>query len=168
MAVIDLKKATITIQDADGSNSIEIKIGEGNLVYTEKRNMEYLKDKGSLDTVREGDEEPMDVRFEFQWEYIIGSTTTGDYPSVEDALKGIGAAQDWVSSSPDLCEPFAVDIKIVYDPTTGNANCTGAVETIILPDFRYENLEHDLRAGQISCTGMCNATQATVTQAAAS
>ena len=165
MAVIDLKKATITIEDG-GSESIEIKIGEGNLVYTEKQNIEYIKDKGALDTVREGDEEPMEVRFEFIWEYIIGSTSTGAFPSIEDAIKGIGAAQDWVSTSADLCEPFAVDLKIVYDPTTGApAGCTGDTETIILPDFRWESLEHDLRGSQISCSGQCNATAAVITRA---
>ena len=35
-------------------NSITIKIGEGNLTYSEKRPVEFKLDRGNLDTVREG------------------------------------------------------------------------------------------------------------------
>lgn len=166
MAVIDLKKATIKIKDG-GSEEIEINVGDGNVTYTEKRNYEYLKNKGALDTVREGDEEPMDVKFEFRWEYLSGSTSTGNYPSIEEALKGTGAAKDWASTSDDACEPYCVDIEIAYDPTSGApANCTGDTETITLRMFRCESFEHDLRAGTVSCTGKCNVTDAEVVRAA--
>jgi len=165
--VIDLKKTTISIQDGSGTPlSIEVSIGEGNLTYSEKRPIEYVKDKGVLDTARLGDEEPMDVRFEFRWDYLTGSTTTGLVPSVEDALKGVGAAQDWVSSSVDGCEPYAVDITIEFDPTTDNASCEGDTETITLRDFRWESLEHDAKAGTVSCSGRCNATTAEVVRTA--
>lgn len=167
-AQIDLKNATIRIKDGSGGttgepNMIEIKIGEGNLTYTERKEIEYTLDRGRLDEVREGDEVPMEVRFDFVWDYIKGSSTTGTdaVPTVEDALKKRGAAAAWISTDDDSCRPYAVDIEIDYEP-----NCPGQdKETIVLPDFRYEQLEHDLRNGTVSCDGRCNVKEAAVTRA---
>ena len=158
-ASIDLKYATISIKDGTTptANSIEVKIGEGNLTYTERREMIYTPDRGVLDDVREGDEQPMDVAFDFIWEYITALSGSGT-PTVEDALKKTGEASSWVSTDTDVCRPYAVDIEINYVP---NCQPTGNTEVITLPDFRWEELNHDLTAASISCTGKCNAVQAT-------
>lgn len=157
MAQIDLKKATIVLSDGgvgSAKKSLTIKVGEGNLTWTERREMEYTLDRGLIDEVRLGDETPMEVSFEFVWDYLKGVSPT---PSIYEAIKGAGLADDWVSTDPDTCRPFAVDITVTYDPECG----TGNVETITLPDFRYEELGPDLRNGTISCTGRCNATEPT-------
>jgi len=166
-AQIDLKNATLRIKDRAGTNqnSIEVTIGEGNLTYTERRNMDYTLDRGILDEVREGDEVPMDVSLDFVWEYITGGTATGAVPTVEDALKQINAAAAWVSTDSDACRPYAVDIEIEYAPTP--AAC-GDKEVILLEDFRYEELAHDLRAGTVAVSGRCNKKTATVTRSAQS
>lgn len=157
--VIDLKRTIIKIQDGAGTpNAIEVTIGEGNLTYDENRNVEYILDRGQLDEVRLGDEVPMDVSFDFIWEYIEGNTTTsGNLPTVEDALKKINNAASWTSTDSDQCRPYAVDIIIQHIPECDN----GDQEFTTLPDFRQDTLSHDMRAGSISCTGRCNATQAT-------
>ncbi len=142
--------------------SITVKIGTGTLTYDEKRNMEYTLDRGTLDEVREGDEVPMDVKFDFVWDYIVGGLGDDDPPSVEDALKQLNAAEEWVSSDADTCRPYAVDLVIEYVPT-----CDGDTETITLEDYRWESLAHDLKAGTISSTGKCNHKIATVVRAAA-
>jgi hypothetical protein len=144
-AVVD--EAVITF---DG-RALEVKVGEGNLTYDEKRTMEYTLDRGNLDTVREGDQVPMDVKFDFIWEFLTASS--GDDPTIEDVLKHRGEAADWVSSSSDACEPFAVDIEVEHIPPCGGEE----VEAIRLPDFRQESLAHDLRAGTVAATGKCNA-----------
>ena len=59
-AQIDLKHCTIRISDGAGAY-IDVKIGEGNLSYTERRTIEYTLNRGLLDEVREGDQVPMDV-----------------------------------------------------------------------------------------------------------
>ena len=163
-AQIDLKDATIKIKDGTPGtpNELEIKIGEGNLTYTERRNMEYTLDRGILDEVREGDEVPIEVRTDFIWDYLRGSSPT---PSVEEAIKNIGLASAWVSTDSDACRPYAVDLEITYAPTPYNC---GDQEVITLPDFRYEQLDHDLRAGTVSMSGQCNVTQATVVRSAQS
>jgi hypothetical protein len=144
------------------AEEIEVKIGEGNLTYTENRNIDYILDRGNLDDVREGDQAPMDVSFDFQWEYIVGVSASST-PSIEEALKGTGEAADWVSVDSDACRPYAVDIEITYAPVPSTC---GDQEVITLADYRYETLEHDLREGTISSTGRCNVTKATAVRSA--
>ncbi len=137
---------------------IDIKIGEGNLKYTENKDYNYMLDRGDLDTVREGDEKPLDVSLEFVYEFVTTGTSEAITPV--DALKNIGGAAEWVSSSADQCEPYAVDVEIEHDPPCG----TSQTETTTLPDFRYEKLEFSLKDATISVTGKCNASSATLTR----
>lgn len=161
MAVIDLKNCTIKIKDGSGE-VIEVKIGNGNLTYDEKRNMEYIRDRGRLDTVREGDEEPMDVRVDATWEFLTAGAGPTGTPSVEDAMKQRGPASDWESTSADPCEPYAVDVVIEHEPV-----CEGVdPETTTLPDFRWETVSHDLRGGTLAFSGKCNAKEAIVARGA--
>lgn len=156
MAQIDIKDATLWIEDGDSPvNRLEIKIGEGDFSWTETVTREYIKDRGTLDLVRDGDEEQMTVSFAFVWEYITCADASGSTPTIEDALKQKNCASTWVSTSADVCEPYAVDLIIHYIP-----NCTtGDQEVIRFPDFRYETLDASLRDGTISCAGACNATE---------
>lgn len=160
MAAIDLKKAVFKIKDGSTTpKEITIKVGEGNLTFSEKKNMEYVLDRGVLDTVKEGDQVPVEVNFEFMWEYIMGSSSLA--PGVFEALRG--TAPGWVSTDTDACRPFAVDLEVTYTPTP--ASC-GDMETITFPDFRHESLDGDLRNAQISCSGKCNVTTITAVRAA--
>lgn len=161
-APIDLKNCTIKLKDG-GANVLTIKVGEGNLTYTEKKNLQYYRDRGKLDTVREGDEEPLDVKLEFTWEFL--KADGGAVPTVEEVLKKIGVAAAWVSSATaDTCAPYAVNIEI-----TNNPPCAAVKnEVILLPDFRWEQLDHDVKAGTVSVTGKCNAKAATITRTAVS
>lgn len=165
---IDLKDATLKMVDGTTptANEIEIKIGEGNLTYSENRNIEYTLDRGLLDEVREGDEVPMDVSFDLVWEFIKGDTSSGGAPpTVEDVLKNIGNAASWISSDSDVCRPFAIDVVIEHVPSCGVGGNVDQ-EIITLTDFRYETLDHDLRAGTISVSGRCNAVSASIVRSA--
>ncbi len=159
---IDLKNATIKLKDSD-SNTLTIKVGEGNATWTERINREYELNRGSLDEVRNGDEVPVELRIDCVWEYIKTNSTAAT-PTIEDALKNVGGAIDWVSSdTDDACRPYAVDVEIEHQPT-----CDGDNEIVLLSDFRYEQLDHDLRAGTLSVSGRCNITAPTVTRDARS
>lgn len=138
---------------------LEIKVGEGNLTYNEQVARTYVLDRGRIDTVKNGDDTPMEVTLDFVWEWITGVGASG-VPTIEDVLKKINEAADWETTSPDPCEPYCVDIECFYDPGCGGNN----TERIVLPMFRYESLNHNLRDAQISCSGKCNATQAIVTR----
>jgi len=138
-AQIDIKFAVVTV------TTVELKIGEGNLSYTETRTIEYTLDRGLLDEVREGDEVPVDASFDLTWETMTG----GD---AKDAIKG---NTGFTSSDSDTCRPYACDIVVTYTPSP--TGC-GSVSVITLPDFRWETFAHDLRAGQLAVAGKCNAT----------
>jgi hypothetical protein len=135
---------------------IEVKIGEGNLTYTESKEYEYELDRGDLDSVREGNEVPMEVNLEFVYEFVRTGTSEAITPV--DAIKGVGGAAEWVSSSGDLCEPYAVDIEVEHNPPCGSTQS----ETTTFPDFRRDSLEFDLSAATIACTGRCNASEPTI------
>jgi len=52
----------------------------------------------------------------------------------------------------------------VYSP-----DCTSDdAETLTFSEFRYEQIDHDLRAGTLSMSGKCNITQPTSTRVAQS
>ena len=140
-------------------NELDIKVGEGTLTYGVKRNIEYMLNRGNLDAVREGDQVPLDVAIDATWEYITGS---GAVPTIEDMLYQTGPAAAYLSTDSDACQPYCVDIEVVYDP-----NCpVGDTETILFPQFRYENIEHDLKAGTIKVSGKCNVIRPTAVRVA--
>jgi len=139
---------------------LEIKIGDGNLVYTEANEYEYDLDRGVLDTVRAGDQVPLDLSLDFVYEYI--TTGTGETVSPMDALKQIGDASEWRSSSSDPCEPYAVDVEVIHTPIC----TTQEIETTVFNDFRSESRQADLGEANVSVSGRCNVTQPTITRTA--
>jgi hypothetical protein len=138
---------------------IDIKIGDGDLKYTETTEYKYDLDRGDLDTVREGDQVPMDVSLNFTYEHI--TTGTDETISPMDAIKRKGGATEWVSSASDLCEPYAVDIEVVHTPPCGTAE----TETTLFPDFRSEKREPNFKDSNISVSGRCNAVEPIVSRA---
>jgi len=141
---------------------LKIKVGDGNITWTEKKPREYKKDRGKLDQVRNGDEEPIDVSLQLMYEELTASS--GQPPTPEDALKRRGAAATWVSADTvDPCAPYCINIRLDHQP----AGCTAfEKERVILPKFYYEELDHNPKDGMISAKGKCNATEALVSRLA--
>ena len=140
------------------SQRIDVKVGEGNITWTEAKEYEYLLDRGDLDTVKEGDEQPLEVSLEFVYEHI--TTGTNEDVTPVDALKRINDASEWVSSSSDLCEPYAVDMIVLHCVPCGSEED----EQVSFTDFRYESLEFDLSEATIAVSGRCNVSEATSTR----
>jgi hypothetical protein len=137
---------------------VEVKIGEGNLTWSESKEYEYLTDRGSLDTVKEGDDQPVEMSLEFVYEYI--KTQSGQDITPVDAVKKTGEASEWVSSSSDLCEPYAVDIRALHCVPCG----TDHDEDVIFTDFRYESLDFDMGEATIAVSGRCNVVEPSITR----
>ena len=85
-----------------GPQELNIKLGDGNLTYTEHRDYQYLLDRGWLDTVREPKEVPMDVKVDAVYEHV--ASASGELVTPVEALDGTGRASEWVSSSSDQCD----------------------------------------------------------------
>jgi hypothetical protein len=145
--------AVITV----GPRFVEVVVGEGNLTYDEKQSFEYTRNKRKIHSVRTGDEQPMDVSLDALWEYLTSYST--EPATLEEALKKEGAASSWASSGADPCEPYCVDIEIVYTPPCIEV---GKRERITLKEFRHESLAHDLKAGTIATKGMCKIPRAVI------
>ena len=137
---------------------LDIKIGDGNLTYTEHRDYQYVLDRGDLDTVREKDQVPLDVKLDCVYEHITQGTSEPVSPM--DALKRVGGAKEWVSSATDKCEPYAVDLQVVQTPPCGGIE----VETTLFPDMRAESREMNLKDATIAVTAKCNAIEPIVTR----
>lgn len=140
----------------DGQKVITIKLGEGNLTYSEHKNRVFTKDRGSLDTVKDDDAEPLDLSLDSTWEWIKADTSAT--PTLEDVLKQRGEAAAWVSTADDDCQPYCVDIELWNDPGCGSADD----EIIMFEEFYYETVDHDLREGTLSLSGRCNREEPTV------
>lgn len=146
-----------------GARQIEAKLGDGNLTYSKTKNREYILNRGVIDEVRNGDQAPVDVSLNAQWQFITGATSDpgGGLPTIEDVLDKVGLASTWVSSdTADPCRPYCIDIEIINAPICD----TVEGEYVLLKYFRYEKLDHDAKAGSIATTGKCNISTPTVTR----
>jgi len=148
-------------------NGIYAKIGEGNLTYSEKQALVYIRDRGFIDTVKLGDQMPIDVSMDFTWEFLRGmpnplasggAPVITYVPTFEEAFKQIGNAVQWKSSSIDPCEPYCVEVIIMDIPT-----CLTDAERVQLSQFRWESFDHDLKGAKVAVKGTCNIGLATVT-----
>jgi hypothetical protein len=139
-------------------NQLEVRIGEGNLTYDEKKPRKYRLNRGLIDSVKNDDQVPLDLTMDFVWDHIIG--VMNDPPTVEEALKQIGNASNWVTSDPDPCLPYCVDIIVLYTPLCA----TVEPERIQLSKFRYDSLAHDVKNGSVAMKGSCNIASPIVTR----
>lgn len=132
-------------------HELEINVAEGTVTFVEKKDRVYVKNRGQLGTVRNGDQQPVEVKFDILWEQLK-AMGTDTIPTPEDFLKRRGPAAAYVSTSEDPCEPYAIDFEIKLTQPCS----TQQKETITAKEFRYEELSHDAKAGMISCSGKCN------------
>ena len=149
--------------NADGAvtflpQRVTVQIGEGNLTWTETKEYEYLRERGDLDTVKEADEQPVEMSLDFVYEYI--KTESGQSITPVDALKKAGEADEWVTSATDQCEPYAVDILVKHCVPCGSDQD----EDVLFVDFRYESLDFDIGEATIAVSGRCNVSEPTVTR----
>lgn len=163
--VIDLKNCTVKLICLDDSTpgveqELIIKVGEGTFTWTEKVNREYKLDRGTLNTVRDGDEEPVEWSLDLSWDWIQGTSEAPEADGIAE-LKAFlkGDSTHVTIDSADACAPYAFKIQVEYVPDCGD---TGGKD-IVLDKCRIESLQYDIGAGTISASGRANVTEATIT-----
>jgi len=161
MARIDLKNCVIKFKDGTEPtpNEITVKIGDGTLNYTTKNNYDYRRDRGLLDEVVEGDEEPVEISLDATLEFVRGAGTD---VSIEDALDKVGNAASWVTVDSDACQPYAVTLEVLHTPICEDV----FLETLEFTPFRADEVQHDLKEGTLSIRGRSNQTRPTATRTA--
>jgi len=144
------------------SISLDFKIGEGNVTWTETTEYDTELERGDLETgtISAGDDQAMTVTTAFTFE----SYTTGTNESVSpvDALKGVGGASEWVTAGADECEPYAIKLFAIHSPTCPTG--TKQQELFEFPEFRRTAVNPDFDAGTISITGTCKVVEPIVTR----
>lgn len=146
-----LTDAAVAANLGTGPRNLSAKIGDGNFTWEEMVERVYTKDRGLLDAVKNGDQMPVDVKMSYAWEFLLADTGSGT-PTTEDALEQRGEAAAWVTTSPDNCEPYCVDIEVEND-----IPCTPAQkEFLMFPMFRFEDLDHDPKASMVEVSGKCH------------
>lgn len=140
-----------------GPRSLLLKNGEGTFSFVEKKARTYTKDRGALSEVKNADEDPVEWSLDLIYEFLE-SESGATLPTPREVFNNIGAASTWISSDPDLCRPYSVDIVMEYDP-----QCSGTdKEVVTIPYSRHEQLDGDVKAGTLKVTGKANVTLVTV------
>ena len=137
---------------------LEIKVGDGDLKYTQSYPYKYDKDRGHLDNVRHGDNEPMDVSMNFTFEHIRSGTS--EPPTPVEAIKQEGAASNWVTYSSDPCQPYSVGVL----SRTSRPASRRKTRNFLFPDYRVEKIEPDFKNANIAINGKCNVTEPIITR----
>src|ERR1700722_9128366 len=147
MGQLDIKNCTLYFYDGTSPtpNSLEIRIGDGNMSYKERRTIVFTRNRGKLDLTRLGPDVPMEVDLNIVWEFLksfSGDAVAGDPPLYpHEFLAQEGAASAFVSTDADACAPYAINIVI---DDVAPATC-GTIETITLPYFRFDKIDGDFR-----------------------
>lgn len=161
MAQIDFKECTLVVKD--GTNTpltTTVAFGEGNFTWTRRTPRKYTLDRGivSSGTVRNDDQQPMELNFSAILLFLIGDT--GDAVNLYEAFHREGNASAWVSTSADACEPYCVNLEFTFDPT-----CSGVKsEKQVFPYFRVEECSPDAKGGVQTFRGKCKAVAPTITR----
>jgi hypothetical protein len=137
---------------------VSMKIGEGNIEWTENDEPIFDTDRGILDGVRSGTEVPMDVTTSFVFNWLRASS--GQPITVYEALRRLGNAATWHNAAEDPCEPYCVDIGIIDVPPCGSEQ----TEVIILPRFYPTSVNANVDDAQVNLSGRCNATRPIITR----
>lgn len=145
---MDLKNCTVTLEDgASTPNTLDLKIDEGNITWSEKRNITAKKDRGILDYMKEGDQEACEVKLECRFAALTSSS--GDPVTPYEFIKGQGS--NYVSTSPE-CSATAINIIVTVDQDCGTSV---EDEIIVFSDFTYTQIDGDFKAGTLSVSGLC-------------
>lgn len=131
-----------------GARTLAIKVGEGTLTWDETKNRVYQNDRGLLDAVKNGDEAPVDLKFDFAYEFLKAVTSSG-VPTVRDAFYNEGEASAWVTTASDPCEPYQLDVELENAPP-----CAGVLrEFTMFERFLVEDLTFDPKESKVSVSG---------------
>jgi len=155
MVPIELKNCNFFLIDGTGSNFITIRIAEGALNYSTKKDIQERKSRGNLWQLREGEEQCGEVNFQFVWNLITSSSP--EPSTIEEVL--YGQAPGWTNASPDPYGPFTVNIQVVNRIPCYGISGGFITETHNFPEFAFGNLDHALKESSVDCKGIYNRTK---------
>lgn len=156
MALLDIKNTDLYIRDG-ALNYLSAAVGDGYITYTSSRPIQLKKNRGKLASVREDNEDGMEVSFQFLWTFLTSSGI--EPPTVEDALYRQNAASAWQSATLDPNAPYSVHLQLVWRQSCRQPNGSVVIagEVYTFPEFNQNSLTYSPRDATIDCKGICNA-----------
>lgn len=145
------------------ANELEIVLDQGDVSYTEVRNVNTILDRGVLYAFREGDDQPIEVTFSFM---LTGMTGADSSVEVRDALLHVGNASGWANTSTQTGELASNNIEFtILDPSPLNTG-SATDEKLVFPNFVVTSiaLAEDQAATRVTVTGQCLAKSPTITR----
>lgn len=133
--------------------SVTMKVGEGNVDYTKTKAPIIDLDRGDIDGARRGNQEAMQVNFTYVFDWMRSST--GEGPTVDEALEQEGEASDWLTAAADKCEPYQVTIRIVDAPDCGSEEA----EVMLFKYFMPQTVNPTFESGLVNVSGICVTTK---------
>ncbi len=149
-------------QTTDGSGlpdtivSAGFKFAEGDFNYNAKKEYDFIPDRGKIETgsVRQQDEQPMEVNFQGEYETLFGDD---DSPSAYEILVGTGDCVGFAGLGPNNCEPYATWLFLINDPLIRLPQCSEG-EGLLFKNFFCNGPEVAIKAGTVSFQGKCKKT----------
>lgn len=141
----NLRDGVLTIKDETGTPlECELVLDEGDLSIEINQSAFEVQDRGSMDHVRAGDDQPMRVSFSMKY-VSLGETYGAETYNPYEFLTGTGGASAVVTTAQtggnyDLVDGGDVELYQLYftinDPEVDNSG----VETIEIPNFHVERI----------------------------
>jgi len=128
---------------------VEMKVGEGDVEFTENQEAIIDTDRGLLDGMRSGTEQAMTISSSFVYDWLRASS--GDPITVYEALKRKGDAAGWHNAALDPCEPYQVDMFIIDRPDCGSEEA----EIMFFRRMRTTSISASVAGASVSLEGTC-------------
>mgnify|MGYP001603984751 CR=1 FL=1 len=113
----NLRDGEITLKDGTGTPlTVVLTLEQGDMSWTDRRNYVKVLDRGVLDHVRAGDQEPVVLSFSVKIDRVSEPTSP---VTLYNALRKMGAAASWLSVG-QTHEPYALLVQFrMLDPAGG-------------------------------------------------
>jgi len=160
----NLTHGLLKIKGGNTTELLTVPIQKGDVRFGVKRPAKVIMNRGKVDSLAQGFEVPMEVRFSVEFEEWTGRTLSApnNTPSVPDALRQKGNAASW--HSVQTCGPYVVDlIFVLSNPcSSGDQN-----ETLTFPSFHADSVEfaEGEDTDTLEVMGICNALEPTAVRA---
>ena len=142
MRVRNYRDGILVIEDGtETPNTITISHEQGNLSWTETLNKVIVRDRGTLDSRRRGDDEPTKLTFTLNHVELssdISDTGEAETPTLREILHAIGNAAAWASTADDG-EEFAVRMIFwILNPDTSGKDEKIVFEKVALDSLQFQ------------------------------
>lgn len=153
------RDGVLTLEDAatPTANTFTLALDAGDTSISRKKNVVQIKDRGVFDHFRKGEDEVVTLSFSGFYTGLYGSAET-----LYAALFQEDQASAWVSTTDGDSDVFTVDLKLTITDVDGSSTEEIKCVNFAVTEFK---LDEAMDGNKVTITGICSATDLTITQA---